>query len=243
MINDPMNNQTPAPGSAAWRAGIDARADTIIVRQLGKYHGPLSGMPKDERERYIAEQARLEARNLAFRASGTLARASIADWQFAIHRLATEKGWWDDKDDQETRAEKALAVLALVHGELSVILETLRSGLELAAGVGGLTIDQMCDDAMVVVARLGPTQINLLARLALVHSEVSEAVEAVVQDNQYDTRLKDNKGKPEGLAIEIADVVIRCLDIAEAFNMDMSGSMVTKHSYNATRVRKHGKVI
>ena len=47
--------------------------------------------------------------------------------------------------------------------------------------------------------------------------------------------------KPEGFGIEIADAIIRLLDIAEGEGIDMEHCMELKHEYNVTRPFKHGK--
>jgi len=47
-------------------------------------------------------------------------------------------------------------------------------------------------------------------------------------------------GKPEGFESELADVIIRVLDLAEALGMDMGKTMAAKMKYNETREHKHG---
>lgn len=47
--------------------------------------------------------------------------------------------------------------------------------------------------------------------------------------------------KPEGVPSEIADVVIRCLDFADAYGFDLGEIVASKISYNVTRQFKHGK--
>jgi NTP pyrophosphatase (non-canonical NTP hydrolase) len=79
---------------------------------------------------------------------------------------------------------------------------------------------------------------RMAARIANIHAELSEALECV---RNGDRDLWDGvDGKPEGLAIELADVAIRLLDFCESLGIDLEGAMVRKHSYNATRSRRHG---
>ena len=77
---------------------------------------------------------------------------------------------------------------------------------------------------------------------------VSEAAEAL--DNVRDGTLEQNKvlwltdkGKPEGFASELADIIIRTLDLAEYLQIDMEDVIRQKEAYNKTRPPKHGKTI
>jgi NTP pyrophosphatase (non-canonical NTP hydrolase) len=80
--------------------------------------------------------------------------------------------------------------------------------------------------------------------IALVHSELSEALEGA-RRNLNDKHLKKRKA----VEVELADAIIRILDIAGHENLDVAGALVEKHEYNATRPdhqlanrqKKHGK--
>ena len=74
--------------------------------------------------------------------------------------------------------------------------------------------------------------------LCLIHSEISEALEAY-REGQISYYEKD--GKPEGLAVELADAVIRILDMGEAIGVNIAYAMTKKCEYNLTRPHKHGK--
>ena len=50
-----------------------------------------------------------------------------------------------------------------------------------------------------------------------------------------------NPRKPEGPLSELADVVIRSLDLADEEGLDLAGMIFLKLAYNATRPYKHGK--
>lgn len=76
--------------------------------------------------------------------------------------------------------------------------------------------------------------------LALIHSEISEALEEYrVTDNLGDTSYSDN-GKPEGFAVELADAIIRILDLAEHLDIDIGAAILVKHEHNGTREYRHG---
>lgn len=74
--------------------------------------------------------------------------------------------------------------------------------------------------------------------LALVHSEVSEALEAYrARELEAWTRVD---GKPEGVAAELADVVIRVADLAGYLGIDLGAAIRGKMEFNATRPHRHG---
>lgn len=66
--------------------------------------------------------------------------------------------------------------------------------------------------------------------LALVHSEISEALEGE-RKNLMDDKLPHRKMAE----VELADALIRILDYAAGFGYDLQGAYDEKMAYNATR--------
>lgn len=81
-------------------------------------------------------------------------------------------------------------------------------------------------------------QLWLLARCSLIHSEVSEAVEAI---RKGELKGSTHNGKPEGLPSELADVLIRVADLAQGLGIDLDAAVAEKARYNAGRPHMHGK--
>lgn len=66
------------------------------------------------------------------------------------------------------------------------------------------------------------------ADLALIHSEVSEALEAY------------RVGSMTGLGLELADVVIRVLGLAHGLEIDLAAAVLSKLTANRDRPHRHG---
>lgn len=76
-------------------------------------------------------------------------------------------------------------------------------------------------------AYVDPIQFKL-ARMALIHSEVSEAVEAIRKDDDQ-------------VIEELADICIRVFDYCGGYNLDLGSAILSKMETNRNRPHMHGK--
>jgi NTP pyrophosphatase (non-canonical NTP hydrolase) len=74
-------------------------------------------------------------------------------------------------------------------------------------------------------------------RLALIHSEVSELLEA---ERRSVPDHVTPEGKPEGPASEAADVFLRLADYCAWRGIDLESAVEKKHEYNKIRKHRHG---
>lgn len=85
---------------------------------------------------------------------------------------------------------------------------------------------------------VNPADRNFGEALALMHSELSEALE---EHRSGRAAYYVEQGKPEGWAVEMVDCVIRILDYLSARGITVDALLREKILYNNSRPYKHGR--
>jgi NTP pyrophosphatase (non-canonical NTP hydrolase) len=108
-----------------------------------------------------------------------------------------------------------------------------------------LTIKELCLKSHALAVEKGwweSGERNMGELLCLIHSEVSEALESWRNGEEPLFVKPDKQGvpKPEGLLIELADVLIRIADLCQKKKWDLESALEVKLDYNRTRPHRHG---
>lgn len=76
--------------------------------------------------------------------------------------------------------------------------------------------------------------------MMMIVTECAEAVEHYRNGQELDKVWFEANGKPDGIPVEFADILIRLLDASERYNMDIEEAIKVKMKYNDSREYRHG---
>ncbi len=139
---------------------------------------------------------------------------TINEFAAEVHKNAVDHGWWEG---ERTFPE----IVALIHSEVSEALEEYRDGKPL----------------LYFPFFISPAT---LAAFVAKRTEARIAEAALTIRKNPNARCSAQSKKPEGIAAELADVIIRVLDYCAYAGIDIENVLEVKHEYNKSRPYRHG---
>lgn len=107
-----------------------------------------------------------------------------------------------------------------------------------------LTLNQLAADVHAIARSKGfwDGSGGLREKLLLVVCEVAEATEILRNHTDVGDVSYGKDGKPAGFRFELADIIIRVLDIGAHYDLDLEQAVSKKMAYNRSRPSKHNKL-
>jgi len=101
-----------------------------------------------------------------------------------------------------------------------------------------MTFNKLAAEIHKQVSRFPNSHINSDSMLMGCHSELTEAWEELRSGHAPDeVYYNGNNPKPEGFPVELADAIMRILDLAAELSVDIDGAIQIKMAYNETRLK------
>lgn len=151
-----------------------------------------------------------------------LRNANLTQFSIECFRIAESKGWWDDypltEEGDPPDAQRRLSA-DIILSKLMLMVTEVAEATEVA---------RMPDfDALAVWADISGGAGSMGELKPYSETEHGEA-------------RKGGPLKPEGFGIELADVIIRVLDLCRALGIDIQRCYELKTAYNESRPHRHG---
>jgi NTP pyrophosphatase (non-canonical NTP hydrolase) len=107
-----------------------------------------------------------------------------------------------------------------------------------------MTIQELVQQSYTTALEKGwwDKEINFGEKLMLMVTELAEVMEEYRRDGLSTASMLviDATHKPEGIAVELADLLIRVADVCGHYNIPLEEALRLKLEYNKTRSYRHG---
>jgi NTP pyrophosphatase (non-canonical NTP hydrolase) len=154
-----------------------------------------------------------------------------------IHKWSVEKGWWP----------RPTGTLKAKLNDLRMLIVAEDRNLQRT-----VMINKEFQEVVLEIERLDAElkRLKFFEKCALMNTEITEALEEVRNGRGYRETYKSLAkaevddpmvtSKPEGVPIELADLLIRLLDLCGEYNIDLEEAVNAKLIYNDSRPFRHG---
>lgn len=154
-----------------------------------------------------------------------------------VNDWATKKGWNDAITTADSVRNHEIAMVGLLIKALCGAIESIREGHEIPSDVRQMIYDHVIIEDERQLGRLDKVELRQMAQAALMHTELAELSEAILDRKTED----DHVQKLDGKAAELADLFIRMAHFAGEHGVKFGEAVAIKHEYNTQRKHKHGK--
>ena len=152
---------------------------------------------------------------------------SINELAQEVYENAAAHGWWENGRQFD-------GVLALIHSEASEALEEWRNGRREDERYYTIPAYRPAIEAL-------PAELRTAAKSLEEHHKGHDPVNVnEIDDPTQQALVEAGFLKPEGVPSELADIVIRVMDCAVRYGIDLGAEIELKHAYNKTREFRHG---
>ncbi len=153
------------------------------------------------------------------------------------------KDWHDEQvlhlQEENTRLEKRNGVLLVEKDAMEANCIALQKQLDGVKTIGDW-VHEIHKNAVQHGWYDGQSVKNFGELLMLVVTEVAEVMEEYRNGRLMRETYVNEKGKMCGIPSELADIVIRVMDICGYYEIDLEQAIAEKHEYNKSRPYKHG---
>lgn len=168
----------------------------------------------------------------------------LAKWEDALEDgEIVGKEWHDEQvlhlQEENARLEKRNSALLIEKDAMEANCIALQKQLDGVKTIGDW-VHEIHKNAVQHGWYDGQSVKNFGELLMLVVTEVAEVMEEYRNGRLMKETYVNKNGKMCGIPSELADIVIRVMDICGYYNIDLEQAIAEKHEYNKSRPYKHG---
>lgn len=159
----------------------------------------------------------------------------------AAHQTAVDKGWWDGDGDVVLKQVRNFGeVMANVHSECTEAWKEWVAGHELDETYYTLHAERLPQEE--ISGAVSQAALKFMRFHEYLSRDGSDYANTPPEPTAQEVALLVRVGvlEPHGVPTELADIMIRVLDLFAAYGLDADLVVQEKMAYNRTRKQRHG---